>query len=445
MAVDAQNNDQVEPPVNDLGQDVIDAVGLDNFLIENDEEEMAKIRAKKCRCRNPYGGLGCSHKFDDAYVFKLRYQMNALSADIKAMCLLGKISSSGIKTSQMTMKSRRASQTVRKKKRTMGYFVDGVRVCRDTFLFMHMLSDKFLTKLVNHYLENGIEVPRKASGGAGNNRNAFSAEDVIHTVKYINYAEKNGMVIPGRVAGVKTSDPRVRLLPSSDSKTRVWKRYKEHFVDLNGKTGGNLRLVQRSSFHKIWNMYTPFVLTTQPRTDLCWTCQQHNRQIYQSANQSDEEKAAKLIQQQEHLRVVNQERVLYQQHVKESKAALTGKEMSLGEHAPCSMEGSMHYSFDFAQQVHNPNDPDQPGPIYFLTPRKCAVFGINCEAFPKQVNFLIDEGMSISKGSNAVISYVHFFFDNYGLGEEIARLHCDNCSGQNKQICHVVFGLALHP
>ncbi|KAJ8018737.1 hypothetical protein HOLleu_43109 [Holothuria leucospilota] len=69
--------------------------------------------------------------------------------------------------------------------------------------------------------------------------------------------------------------------------------------------------------------------------------------------------------------------------------------------------------------------------MYFLTPLKCAVFEINCEAFPKQVNFLIDEGMSISKGSNAVISYLHFF-DNYGLGEEITRLHCDNCSGQNK-------------
>ena len=83
-------------------------------------------------------------------------------------------------------------------------------------------------------------------------------------------------------------------------------------------------------------------------------------------------------------------------------------------------------------QVHYPNDPDQPGPMYFLTPRKCAVFGINCEAFPRQVNFLIDEGMSISKGSNAVISYLKFFFNNYGLGEETAQLHCDNCSGQNK-------------
>ena len=36
----------------------------------------------------------------------------------------------------------------------------------------------------------------------------------------------------------------------------------------------------------------------------------------------------------------------------------------------------VHYSFDFAQQVHYPHNPLQPGPIYFKTPRKCAVFGV---------------------------------------------------------------------
>ena len=44
-----------------------------------------------------------------------------------------------------------------------------------------------------------------------------------------------------------------------------------------------------------------------------------------------------------------------------------------------------HYSFDFAQQVHLPSDPLQPGLIYFLTPRKCAHFGVCCEAIPLKV------------------------------------------------------------
>lgn len=37
------------------------------------------------------------------------------------------------------------------------------------------------------------------------------------------------------------------------------------------------------------------------------------------------------------------------------------------------------YSFDFAQQVHIPSDP--------LTSQKCALFGICCEAIPKQVSY----------------------------------------------------------
>ena len=32
--------------------------------------------------------------------------------------------------------------------------------------------------------------------------------------------------------------------------------------------------------------------------------------------------------------------------------------------------------------------------IYFKTPRKCAIFGIMCEAIPQQVNYLIDEASS---------------------------------------------------
>ena len=43
-----------------------------------------------------------------------------------------------------------------------------------------------------------------------------------------------------------------------------------------------------------------------------------------------------------------------------------------------------------------------------------------------------DEGMCLSKGSISVISYLHFFFRNYGLGEKHLDFYCDNCAGQNK-------------
>ena len=104
----------------------------------------------------------------------------------------------------------------------------------------------------------------------------------------------------------------------------------------------------------------------------------------------------------------------------------------LASREACSFDGTMHYTFDYAQQVHIPSNPMQPGPIYFKTPRKCGIFGVSCEAVPRQINYSIDEAGAVGKGANATISYVHHFFAQHGLGEKHVHLHADNCSGQNK-------------
>lgn len=92
----------------------------------------------------------------------------------------------------------------------------------------------------------------------------------------------------------------------------------------------------------------------------------------------------------------------------------------------------MHYSWDYAQQVHYPHHSQQVGPIYFKTPKKCEVFGVCCKGTGKQTFYLADEGQSPGKGANTVVSYVHHFLQHYGLGEETASFHFDNCAGQNK-------------
>lgn len=69
----------------------------------------------------------------------------------------------------------------------------------------------------------------------------------------------------------------------------------------------------------------------------------------------------------------------------------------------------MHYSFDYAQQIH------YPGPIFFKTPRKCGLFGVSCESTSTQVNYLIDEADDVGKGANATISLLHHFLQNHGL------------------------------
>ena len=95
--------------------------------------------------------------------------------------------------------------------------------------------------------------------------------------------------------------------------------------------------------------------------------------------------------------------------------------------APASNNITVHYSFDFAQQVHYPSNPLQPGPIYFLTPRKAAIFGVCCEAIPLMRPVIQARGRA-----NTVISLLDFFFSHHGLAESTASLHADNCCGHNK-------------
>lgn len=46
-----------------------------------------------------------------------------------------------------------------------------------------------------------------------------------------------------------------------------------------------------------------------------------------------------------------------------------------------------------------------------------------CEGIPRQVNFLIDEAVSMGEGANATLSYIHYYLEHYGLGEQHAHLH----------------------
>ena len=107
---------------------------------------------------------------------------------------------------------------------------------------------------------------------------------------------------------------------------------------------------------------------------------------------------------------MTQERSFYRGELEESKRQIMSHFVEGGVFVPPPPRAMIvpasnfimaHYSFDFAQQVHYPSNPLQPGPIYFLTPRKAAaIFGVCCEAIPRQVNFVIDEA-SNSKGAHS--------------------------------------------
>ncbi|KAK3793456.1 hypothetical protein RRG08_061423 [Elysia crispata] len=191
------------------------------------------------------------------------------------------------------------------------------------------------------------------------------------------------------------------------------------------------RAVKYSTFLNLWNNLLPFITNLKPATDLCWYCQQRSVQMQRSVNLPIEKKSEAAKEMLSHLEDATKERSLYNSVLEEVRRNLPDS-LQLSPHENCSFQGKAHYSFDFAQQVHYPSNPQQPGPIFFKTPRKCGLFGVSCEGLKKQVNFLLDESWDYGKGANTVISMLHYFFEHYGLGETEVHLHADNCCGQNK-------------
>ena len=244
----------------------------------------------------------------------------------------------------------------------------------------------------------------------------------------LNYVEENAITLPGRIPGFKSDD--VKVLCSSKTKMSVWQAYN------SACEASEKQAVTYRKFLEVWEQFFPNVVVAKPMTDLCLTCQQNTAKLQCTANLSENEKSECIMAQQEHLNRAQSEREFYKYSCTRSQETLKtlGNDilLNLESRGTCSLNATMHYSFDYAQQVHIPSNPMQPGPIYFKTPRKCGIFGVMCEGLSHQVNFLIDEAGSAGKGANATISYVHYYFENHGLRETDAHLHADNCAGQNK-------------
>ena len=258
----------------------------------------------------------------------------------------------------------------------------------------------------------------------GHRKTALSFVDIERVSRFIvNFAEQQSIILLGRIPCFKRDD--VKVLPICETKASVWRAYKSAAV-------GDERDVRYSTFRRLWSQLLPFVVICKPMSDLCWICQANNTRIVQQVNVPEDEKSAVLRQQERHLEHAWAKRSHYQQLCAQSRAVALRHNL-LPLHFTPHMTNNIryHYSFDFAQQVHYPCDPQQPGAIYFKTLQKCQIFGIHAEGISKQVNYL---GMSVScgKGANVVISYLHHFLTNYSSGEHHLQLNADNCAGQNK-------------
>jgi hypothetical protein len=113
----------------------------------------------------------------------------------------------------------------------------------------------------------------------------------------------------------------------------------------------------------------------KPATDLCLDCQKLSSALSKSGHLTEGEKGHRSKQYVDHLELAKSERTAYNDQITFCRNAF----ISGLDNIP------MHYSFDFAQQIHYPNNPLQPDPAYFLASRKCQLFDIlgslrNCTA-----------------------------------------------------------------
>lgn len=62
-----------------------------------------------------------------------------------------------------------------------------------------------------------------------------------------------------------------------------------------------------------------------------------------------------------------------------------------------------------------------------------------------QHNFFIPKSVQVSKGANAIVSYLHFYFENHDIGKTKLHLRADfcvdNCVAQNKN--NIVMGSGI--
>ena len=393
-----------------------------------------------CGCTKARG-TQCCNQFTREYVTSARETCAESTHSELDMAILGQLTagtntSSSLSTGMLSTGRAHHKETERKRVYT-GYFHQGKPVCHKMFRFLHNIGEKHLKNLITSFKDNGLR-PHLHGNAKKLLHNTLSLLSTQFFVRFIfNYAEQHALLQPGRVPGYSRLD--LQLLPSSDTKRAIWRVYRSA-----AEADGSIHPVAYSTFTYLWRKLTPSVIVMKPRSDLCWQCQQNSTAITCTANLSEANKSVAIESALEHLRIVKMERKHYKTICEECKVSVHTHFTTSGTFTPpppCSRTSNntrdvkVHYSFDYAQQVHYPSDPLQPGPIYFLTPQKCTGFGVACEALSHQINFLTDEAGDCGKGANAVVSRIHYLFDNHGFGERDIYLHADNCTGQNKNNC----------
>jgi len=389
---------------------------IDATLNVAEREEVSRFLSTPCPC-----GQNCQQFFSVSEVLDAREDFRLMSWGEQHSFIVGKLQTF-MRSSEHSVSARRSSLRERKR---FDYFINADRpVCRTMFLFYHGESIDRLKRRRKYLAEIGTLPPNHGNTGR-TPRHACKPADKKKVRTFIeNFTVVHGLPDPGR--DLRAEKGRLKVyLPTIMNYKSVHRIY-EKSMDLEGCDP-----VKYQTFRRLWIEYFSHIVFSRTKSDLCMTCEDNKKLINASIASGDEEyKLDCLMGAREHLIAAKKERDYYRASIQESKQSYVNPPSDTM--ANLAEDSVMHYSWDFAQQLQFPYEDHQVGPIYFKSPRTAQLFGICCEAIPRQVNYLIDEADFPGKGADTVISLLDHFFDNYGLGEEHVLLTADNCVGQNK-------------
>ena len=410
-SLDSEQMDVDSPRVcemDDDSSDSDDGQALYALAPEQDDAEDQRIEEffrKTCGCHFGPRGVACCGQFPRDDIVSTRMNCKEMIKAELDLVILANLDA-----------HRRCSDTEGQPRFHIDYFFHGKKVCKTTFMFAHAIGTKHFKNLVTHFNQNGL-TPRTHGNSKRLPANTVPLSVSKDIVQFIsNFATVHALPLPGRMPGV-FSDEKALLVPSSMSKWYVYRQYEQAC-----REKGEIP-VGRRKFEMLWCELLPHISAMKPATDLCETCHFNIVKITRACNLPDPQKSQSLRDAEHHLEMAKQERELYN-----GECFSTAAELKNNPANP----GVVHFSFDFAQQIHFPNSPQQIGTLYFLTPRKCQLFGVCCEARGEQVNYLIDENDQPGKGANCVVSMIHHYLELNSSATQEVLLHADNAVGQNK-------------
>jgi hypothetical protein len=338
-----------------------------------EESKIMKFLSDTCKCHLGAGNKPCSLTLSATDIRECRQSCCELSHNELDLVIMSQVH---------YYRTSHGDDDVRP---VSSYHFHGLKTCQASFLFMHGISRNRYLRLTKLYESNGLTVSKHGSTGRLP-KHTCTMEQVTQVKTFIeNYTSAHGLPVPGRLPNIKD---KVLLLPSDISKMFVFRKYSE----------ASTNPVRKSEFFKLWSQLTPSVAVMKPASDLCFTCQQNNLSIFKAAPMPEAVRRQRYETASQHLELARNARHYYRKQCEEAieawKAHLDGS----------VRVKTMHYSYNFAQQVHFPFDSQQTGPAYFITARKCGIFGVTCEGKGAQVNYLIDEAENPGKGVDCTIN-----------------------------------------